>query len=152
MSLYCGFDNFYAKVDLATDHIDKFQLNELISCFSFNHKINYYLVGTYSKNIFIMDNKFNKPINVLKYHCGGINTLLYLNENNFVSGARADDEVLMWDIRNLKVPSHSFYRNNPTHQKINITSCKDRILFCGNHVIYIIIEGWNNFGIQPKKF
>ena len=78
MSLYCGFDNFYAKVDLATDHIDKFQLNELISCFSFNHKVNYYLVGTYSNSIFVMDNKFNKPINVLKYHVIYTLKLIYL--------------------------------------------------------------------------
>ena len=68
MSLYCGFDNFYTKIDLASDHIEKFELRELVSCFNFNPRVNYYLVGTYAKNIYIMDNKFNKPINVLKRH------------------------------------------------------------------------------------
>lgn len=112
----------------------------LVSCFDFNHNLDFYLLGTYSKNIYLVDYRTDKTFASIQRHTGGINNLIILQNNNeFLSGGRKDNEVLLWDVRNLDEPVYSFYRNNPSSQKINFTiDDNDKYLFCANYVRYIV--------------
>jgi WD40 repeat protein len=134
MNVLCGFNNYYTKIDLVSDRISKYQnVNGLVSCFDFNYLTDYYLLGTYSRSIYLVDYKTDKPFKVINRHRGGINCLLFLNSINFVSSARKDDEVMLWDSRKIDEPVYTFYRNNPTNQKINICSKDDDLLFLSNY-------------------
>jgi WD40 repeat protein len=141
MNLYSGFMNHFMLTDLATDKSVRCNLLEagLISSFAFHPFNYYYLLGTYDKRIYLMDYKTNKPYSVLERHSGGINNLLFLNDGvYFVSAGRNDNEVLLWDSRTLERPVNSFYRNNPTNQRIGIAIDNSKnLLFCSNHVVFI---------------
>ena len=148
MNLFCGGNKFFFKIDLNTDKISQLlrlrdnSNNEdktVISCFDFNYKLNFYLCGTYSKNIYLLDHKANKPIEIINNnsHTGGINCLKFLNResNNiyFLSGARKDDKILLWDIRNTTVPVLEYYRKNQTNQKLKFEiDSDDKYLFVPN--------------------
>lgn len=126
------------------DKIEKFQLkNEknsyeksVYSCFAFNSNSQFYLTGTYSKKIFLVDNRTNTPFDTLVYHLNGVNSLRILqNEINFISGARKDDNVHVWDLRNLKIPTASFWRNGDCNQKLDIELDKEeKHIFLANKV------------------
>ncbi len=126
------------------DKIEKFQLkNEknnyeksVYSCFDFNINSQFYLTGTYSKKIILVDNRTNAPFDTLLYHENGVNSLRFLqNQINFISGARRDDNIYIWDLRNLNVPIGSFYRNGDTNQKLEIElDREEKYLFLANKV------------------
>ena len=146
MNLVCGFNSYYSKIDLVTDRISKHgPVNGLVSCIDFNPLGDYYVLGTYNKDICLIDHKTDKPFKVISKHKGGINSLIFLNSINFVSGGRKDNEVLLWDSRMLDEPLYTFYRDNPTNQKINICSKEDRLLFLSNYDGSVMIYDLKTF-------
>ena len=138
--------NKYLKIDLTTDTIKKIELKNmknreeksLISCFDINLNNNFYALGTYSQKIFLIDSKNDKTIDELPiYHSNGVNKLLFLNNKpeQFLSGARKDNFIYLWDTRNLCEPIMSYNRINDTYQKLNFCLDKtEEILMCGNTV------------------
>jgi WD40 repeat protein len=157
MNIYSGNHKFFNIIDFTNDRVEKFQLKSLtkagrekgsISAFEFHRFSPYYLLGTYSKKIFIMDYKTNCPIQELNFSEGGVNNLKFFNNDNnyFLSGGRMDNSILLFDMRNLASPVFNFYRNNQTNQRTNysISSC-DRYLFTGGMdgtcLIYDLISG-----------
>jgi WD40 repeat protein len=136
MDLYSGCLNYFLITDLVTDKTTKYNLPNagLISAFAFHPTTDFYLLGTYNRTTHIMDYRSNKPEISLNRQSGGINNLLFHSSGiHFISAGRKDNEVLLWDSRQLDEPVYSFYRNNPTNQRI-IVSLADNNLFCGNHV------------------
>jgi WD40 repeat protein len=146
MNLLCGFNNYYSKIDLVTDRVTKYSnVTGLVSCTDFNHLTNYYILGTYSKSIYLIDHKTDKPFKVINRHIGGINSLILINDNSFISAARKDNEVLLWDNRRLDEPVYIFYRDNPTNQKINICTKENKLLFLSNYDGSIMIYDLKRF-------
>ncbi len=142
--MFSGGNKFITKIDLIEDKIEKFQLRNdknayeksVYSCFEFNNNTQFYLCGTYSKKIFLVDNKTNTPFDCLVYHENGINNMKFTkNQLNFFSGARKDNYVNYWDLRNLRVPIASFYRDGDTNQKLDFELDKEeKYLFMANRV------------------
>lgn len=129
---------------MVDDTISKFQLKNERNCFEksvysvfeFNDSINFYLVGTYSRKIFFVDNRTNISFDSLLYHENGLTSLKFLdNKINFISAARKDNSVYLWDIRYTKAPIHSFYRNGNTNQKLDLeVDGEENFLFLANNV------------------
>lgn len=144
--MFSGGSKFIAKIDLIEDKIEKFQLKNdkysyeksVYSSFDFNNYSQFYIVGTYSKKILLVDYRTNISYDTLIYHENGVNSLKFLkNQINFLSGARKDNYVHLWDIRNLKVPIASFYRNGNSNQKLEFDVDKEEnYIFLANMVIY----------------
>ena len=146
--LYAGFTNSYLKIDLSTDVITKIDLKNLynrnrnekaiVSCFDKNYNNSYYALGTYTHKIFFIDSKTDKIIQELpEYHTNGINKLLFLKRKPelFLSGARKDNFIYLWDSRNISQPLSSFNRVNNTYQKLGFCLDKnEEVLMCGNTV------------------
>ena len=122
-----------------------------ISCFDFHHRNKFYLIGSYSGKIYSMDYLSNKTIfSVDGKHKNGVNILKFLNrpENslNFLSGGRRDNEIFLWDIRNITQPLFSFYRENQTNQKLNfVVDDNDNFLFVANNDGTVIVYDLKNF-------
>ena len=83
LDLFCGLYKSFIKIDLISEKIQKFDLKQdqkdeksWVSCFSHNIKNDFFLLGTYTKKIFLMDRKNNTCFDTIEYHQGGINNLL----------------------------------------------------------------------------
>ena len=143
--------NKYLKIDLVTDEITKIDLLKndrnnwynsskvgYVSCFESNINYDYYCLGTYSQQIFLIDRKTDKSICSLPVvHTNGVNKLLCLktHPNMFLSGARKDNYIYLWDTRNLSNPVNNYTRSNDIYQKLNFClDISEEILFCGNKV------------------
>jgi WD40 repeat protein len=153
MNLYCGGNKFANKIDLISDKKTNIKINEksVVSCFDFNFKNNFYVAGTYSNSVFLMDYRSDKSFGYLdKFHTGGINQLKFcnINTNLLFTGARKDNQILLWDCRKVNQPLNSFYKNNSTNQKINFTiDHEDKYLFTGCSDGTIIIYEINSYKV-----
>lgn len=156
LDLFCGLYKSFIKIDLISEKIQKFDLKQdqkdeksWVSCFSHNIKNDFFLLGTYTKKIFLMDRKNNTCFDTIEYHQGGINNLLILNDGmHFLSGGRKDDYINFWDMRKTDYPFQTFIRKNQTNQKIKFCiDKKEQNLICGNTVLIIFNKGWNNIYI-----
>ena len=84
----------------------------------------------------MVDTKTNISFDTICFHEDGINSLIFLkNGINFISGARKDNNVHLWDIRKTNKPLVTFYRNGQTNQKLDILVDKEEnCLFIANVV------------------
>jgi WD40 repeat protein len=148
MKLYSGGNKFIAIIDLNEDYVHKFQLknnkgkNEktVYSSIELNNKnknSSFFIVGTYSSQIYLIDKRNNIPFDVLYGHQNGINKIKFLkDEIHFISGSRKENYVNLWDIRNTKTPIKSFYRSGNTNQKLDFDlDTNEENLFIANDVI-----------------
>ena len=146
LKLFCGFSKYFTIFDLVNDKqiakIEPIQEENYtkdpskISCFDFNHRNNFYLVGSYSGKIYLIDYLTNRTIfTISEKHKKGVNNLKFFNKSenslNFISGGRFDNEIFIWDSRNLSSPVYSLFRENQTHQKLNF------VIDEGDNYIYV---------------
>ena len=143
LDLFGGLYKSFVKIDLISEKIQKFDLKHKktqekswISCFSHNYKNDFYLLGTYSKKIFLMDKANDTSFDTIEYHQGGINNLVSLSDGTcFLSGGRKDDYIYLWDLRKIEKPVNTFYRKNQSHQRIKFCLDKsEKNLISGNTV------------------
>jgi len=99
MKLYLGGNKFLAIIDLNEDFIHKFHLKNnkgkkekaVYSAIELNNKnenSSFYLVGTYSNHIYLIDKRDNIPFDILLGHQNGINKIKFLKDGmHFISGA-----------------------------------------------------------------
>jgi WD40 repeat protein len=125
LNLYCGLNRQIIKVDLISDKIEYKKISgesSPISCIDINQKNNYYISGSYSGKIYLIDKKSNQPFHIIQEkHPRGVNYVKFLKSGeNFITGGRKDSEILLWDCRKLNSPIFSFYRKNETNQKLSI--------------------------------
>ncbi len=143
LDLFGGLYKSFVKIDLISETIKKIDLHHRkneekswISCFSHNYKNDFYLLGTYSKKIFLMDRTNDTPIDTINYHQGGVNNLITLSDGmRFLSGGRKDDYIYLWDLRKTETPVSTFYRKNQSHQRNKFCIDKnEKYLILGNTV------------------
>ncbi len=151
MNLYCGLQKEFRKIDLITDKISVINLKKnfyessYISCFDFHPKKSFYLSGSYSGKIYLIDKNSDVPWYMISNrHFRGVKSVKFLNtdnnENLFLSAGRSETELLLWDIRNMTEPAKIFYRNNMTFQNLNfMTDNEDKFLFTSNNDGTILI-------------
>jgi WD40 repeat protein len=152
MKLYTGGNKFLAIIDLNENFINKFQLknnkgkNErtVYSAIEINNKnsnSSFYIVGTYSSQIYLIDKRDNIHFEVLFGHQNGINKIKFLkDEIHFLSGSRKENYVNLWDIRNTRAPIKSFYRSGNTNQKLEFDlNANEENLFIANDVLFCLL-------------
>jgi WD40 repeat protein len=117
--------NFLNKIDLITFKSIFINYNEysrnLFSCFDYNFKYNFYVLGDYDKkNLYLIDYKTDKIINKFKQDFS-INQIKILEkkDNLIFVGYRNSKIIKLFDIRNLNKEIKQFEKNNLTSQKIN---------------------------------
>uniref|UniRef100_A0A1I8NMM6 WD repeat-containing protein 79 n=1 Tax=Stomoxys calcitrans TaxID=35570 RepID=A0A1I8NMM6_STOCA len=100
-------------------------VKQTVSCFAFtNQNDNCVTTGSWNSHIYHYDLRAPKlgPLFVLGDHTGGITWLKYSSYNTdswyLFSGARRDDRILKWDMRNYQQPVTTFKRNVSTNQRI----------------------------------
>ncbi|XP_073823255.1 telomerase Cajal body protein 1 homolog isoform X2 [Musca autumnalis] len=100
-------------------------VKQTVSCFAFNQENdNCVTTGSWNSHIYHYDLRAPKlgPLFVLGGHSGGITWLKYsaYNTDNWYlfSGARKDNKILQWDMRNYQEPVKSFERTVNTNQRI----------------------------------
>lgn len=96
----------------------------LMSCLAFNpYIIGMYAAGSYNKTIGIYDEDQNSLQHVLEgRHRGGITQVTFSRNGMFLfSGARKDDSICCWDMRNTTEPMFFFdlERKVTTNQKMS---------------------------------
>lgn len=136
LNLFCG-KNFLKKIDLVTEKIvdinqKKFK-GYLLSSFDFHFKNSFYLLGSYTKDIFFCDYRSNKIENEKK-EAHAVNQIKFLNKdpNYYFVGYRNSDSISLYDIRMNDVIVSNFFRNCLSTQKINFTLDKqENFLFTG---------------------
>ncbi|KAH7641489.1 Telomerase Cajal body protein 1 [Dermatophagoides farinae] len=89
----------------------------IISCLSCNDQL--FATGSFNRLIGLYDIDTMEHIATLKGHHGGV-THLQLSPDNMrlYSGARKDQEILCWDLRNYGEILHIIRRDCPTNQRI----------------------------------
>lgn len=125
LNLYCGMNKQIVKVDLISDKIEYNKISgesSPISCIDITQKNNYYISGSYSGKIYLIDKKSNQPFHVIQEkHPRGVNYVKFLKSGeSFITGGRKDCEILFWDCRKLNTPINNLYRKNETNQKLSI--------------------------------
>ncbi|XP_037951317.1 telomerase Cajal body protein 1 homolog [Teleopsis dalmanni] len=100
-----------------------FPVKQPVSCFATNPRNhNTVTVGSWHKHVYHYDLRQPKigPLFVLNGHNGGITWLRYDTEGYMLfSGARKDDNILQYDLRNYTEPLHTYERKVATNQRIS---------------------------------
>lgn len=143
LTLYGGYFKFASKIDLITNKqtniLNKINEKSYFSTFDFYYLNDFYLLGTYSKNIYLIDKQNDKVIEKIKnsFHVSGISNLKFINKGlYFLSQAKKDNHILLWDTRKLNTYLNIYERNTvQTNQKTNFAlDNEERYLFLGNKV------------------
>jgi hypothetical protein len=143
VNLYSG-NNFLSKIDLINgniSYISKPNNNKwnLLSCFDFNYQHSFYLIGSYSKNLYFMDYYNNKIIYEQK-HSNAINQCVFVenNPNYYVINYRNSLYMSMFDVRAYDKEVANFFKYTAgSNQKITFT-IDNNILYTGTSNGYII--------------
>ncbi|EKX50697.1 hypothetical protein GUITHDRAFT_134835 [Guillardia theta CCMP2712] len=113
--LYCGYNNCIRVFDIerpGREHVlqptfkranrESTGQRGIISCISFNpDRSGLYAAGSYSRHIALLASPAGKLLYTLNGHRGGVTWLAWSPCGNYLySGARKDDEILCWDVRN----------------------------------------------------
>ncbi|XP_011294417.2 telomerase Cajal body protein 1 homolog isoform X1 [Musca domestica] len=100
-------------------------VKQTVSCFAFNQENdNCVTTGSWNSHIYHYDLRAPKlgPLFVLGGHTGGVTWLKYSSYNTdnwyLFSGARKDNKILQWDMRNYQEPVKSYERTVKTNQRI----------------------------------
>ncbi|XP_075146117.1 telomerase Cajal body protein 1 homolog [Haematobia irritans] len=100
-------------------------VKQTVSCFAFtNENDNCVTTGSWNNHIYHYDLRAPKlgPLFTLGEHTGGVTWLKYscYNTDNWFlfSGARRDDRILKWDMRNYQHPVKVYNRTVSTNQRI----------------------------------
>ncbi|KAL9924404.1 telomerase Cajal body protein 1 homolog [Glossina fuscipes fuscipes] len=100
-------------------------VKQTVSCFAVTAENNHCVsTGSWNAHIYHYDLRAPKlgPLFTLGGHTGGITWLRYfpINDSNWYlfSGARKDNNILQWDMRNYTQPVSIFERNVNTNQRI----------------------------------
>lgn len=78
-------------------------------------------VGSWNGQINLFDQRhlIEEPVERLNGHSGGVTLIKFLDDVYIVSGARKDNSLLMWDIRNSGKPVLNLTRMVDTNQRIH---------------------------------
>ncbi|KAI5625853.1 telomerase Cajal body protein 1, partial [Silurus asotus] len=127
--LYCGFDKtvrvFYTdrpgrNCEQRPTVVKKQGQNGIISCIAFNPSQPVYACGSYSRTVGLYSCDDGSMLSLLpQRHHGGVTHLLFSPDGNHLyTGARKDQEILCWDLRDPGQVLFSVTRNVNTNQRI----------------------------------
>jgi telomerase Cajal body protein 1 len=127
--IYCGYDKYIKIFDISrpgknyTDiktSKDPYKLPGIVSSIAFSPTQNgVYAAGTYSKYIGIYIENNNEVLCIMECHSGGITHLMFSKDGNrLYSGARKDEIINCWDMRNPGKILNTFKRDVSTNQRI----------------------------------
>lgn len=102
-------------------------------------------VGSWSTTISLYDKRdlFQGEFCQMNDHRGGITYLRFLEQKNvLISGARKDNDLLLWDLRNTHAPLGKLFRNVDTNQRVYFdVSYDEKWIISGD--TSGIIHAWN---------
>lgn len=102
-------------------------------------------IGSWCGKISLFDKRdpFQGEVCQMNDHRGGITYLRFLEQKNvLISGARKDNDLLLWDLRNTQAPLGRLFRNVNTNQRIYFdVSYDEKWIISGD--TSGIIHAWN---------
>ncbi|XP_060730737.1 telomerase Cajal body protein 1 [Tachysurus vachellii] len=127
--LYCGFDKtvrvFYTErpgrdCEQRPTVVKKQGQTGIISCMAFSPSQPMYVCGSYSRTVGLYSCEDGSMLALLpQRHHGGVTHLLFSPDGNqLYTGARKDQEILCWDLRDPGRVLFSLPRNVSTNQRI----------------------------------
>lgn len=105
---------------------EQIRTQSAVSCFALSDEVgNCITTGSWNSHITHYDKRLGKlsQLFTLRGHKSGITMLRYLRENGhcryLFSGARKDNNLYQWDMRNYRIPLRAFKREVATNQRIS---------------------------------
>ncbi|XP_066930672.1 dentin sialophosphoprotein-like [Clytia hemisphaerica] len=92
----------------------------IVSSIAFSNQYSgLYALGTFTKTVGLYAANEDEPLFLLREHKGGITHLRFTSDGFYLfSGARKDNELIAWDMRNTSIPLFKMQREVSTNQRI----------------------------------
>ncbi|KAF2355258.1 WD40 repeat [Trinorchestia longiramus] len=149
--LVCGFNKIIRVFDTArpgrkcTSMCAKKQ-NGIISCFSHHPHLHHVMAaGSYLGSVGLYSHNSGRAFCVLHGHTGGVTQIQFSSDGNrLYTGARMDDELLCWDVRQMGRVLHSYKRSVRSNQRVafQLTSSGQRSVLVSGQWGVLVSGQW----------
>jgi len=115
----------------------------IISCLAASQDLKIFGAGSYSKTVGVYTLSGNL-LALLSGHVGGVTQVGFSEDGRrLYSGGRKDDEIRVYDVRNLGATLHSLRREVRTNQRVQFTFAGEYVLSGGTDGA---VRVWNSLG------